>query len=211
MLPVPENVVQLAASSAVEVPQDVLGIQLQVTREGQDPGRVQAELKAALEAALGQARREAQPGAVDVRTGLFTVLPRYGRDRRIASWVGTAELVVEGPDTARVAEVAGRLPGMVVSSSGFRLSRERRERAEHDAQAQAIAQFRAKAGDIARAFGFGSYSLREVNVNAQDMGAPRMARMAVSEASAPGGDAPLPVEAGKSMVTVNVSGSVQLR
>ncbi|MGZ5181341.1 MAG: SIMPL domain-containing protein [Ramlibacter sp.] len=211
MLPVPENVVQLAANAVVEVPQDMLGIQLQVTREGQDPARVQAELKSALEAALAVARREAQPGALEVRTGQFSVLPRYGRDRRIATWVGTAELVVEGADTARVAEVAGRLPGMVVTSAGFRLSRERRERAERDAQAQAIAQFRAKAGDIARAFGFGSYSLREVNVNAQDVGVPRFARMAASDASAGNADAPVPLEAGKSSVTVNVSGSVQLR
>jgi predicted secreted protein len=100
---------------------------------------------------------------------------------------------------------------MVVAHAGFRLSRERRERAERDAQAQAIAQFRAKAGEVARSFGFGNYGLREVSVNAQDVGMPRMARMVASEAAAAPADAPVPVEAGKSAVTVNVSGSVQLR
>src|SRR4051812_10730383 len=90
VLPVPENVVQLSAASTVEVPQDLLSIQLQATREGADPARVQADLKAVLDAALAQAGRDAQPGALDVRTGIFSVLPRYGRDRRIATWVGTA-------------------------------------------------------------------------------------------------------------------------
>src|SRR6478672_4333414 len=102
ILPVPENVVQLSAASTVEVPQDLLSIQLQATREGSDPARVQADLKAVLDAALAQARRETQPGALDVRTGGFSVLPRYGRDRRITAWQGTAELVLEGTDVARV-------------------------------------------------------------------------------------------------------------
>ena len=211
VLPVPENVVQLSAASTVEIPQDLLVIQMQATREGADPARVQAELKAVLEPALAQARREAQPDALEVRTGTFSVLPRYGRDRRIASWVGTAELVIEGTDAARVSEAAGRVPGMVVANSGFRLSRARRERAEREVQGQAIALFRAKAGEVAKAFGFGGFSLREVSVNAQDVGMAPMARMLAKEANAAAADAPLPVEAGKSAVTVNVSGSVQLR
>lgn len=210
ILPQPENVVQLSASAAIEVSQDTLAIHLQVTREGADPARVQAELKAVLDAALAQARRDAQPAALDVRTGTFSVLPRYSRDRHISTWQGTAELVLEGTDVARVSEAAGRVPGMVVSQAGFHLSRERRERAERDVEAQAIAQFRAKATDIARAFGFNAYGLREVSVNAQDAGLPRM-RMVASEAASAPADAPLPVEAGKTSVIVTVSGSVQLR
>jgi predicted secreted protein len=210
VIPLPENVAQLSATAAVEVPQDTLVIQLQATREGADPARVQAELKQVLDAALAQARRDAQPGALDVRTGNFNVLPRYSRDRRISAWQGTAELVLEGTDIARVSEAAGRVPGMVVAQAQFRLSRERRERAERDAQAQAIAQFRAKAGEVARSFGFSSYSLREVSVNTQEVGIPRM-RMVAAEAAPASADAPVPVEAGKATVTVNVSGSVQLR
>ncbi|MFL6693195.1 MAG: SIMPL domain-containing protein [Ramlibacter sp.] len=211
VLPIPENVVQLSAVASVEVPQDLLAIQLQATREGADAARVQSELKGVLEAALAQARRDAQPGALEVRTGTFSVLPRYGRDRRIVTWQGTAELVLEGTDVARVSAAAGRVPGMVVVNAGFRLSREKRERAEREAQAQAIIQFRVKAGEMARSFGFTNYGLREVAVNAQDVGVPRMARMVASEAAPGSADAPLPVEAGKSTITVNVSGSVQLR
>lgn len=209
-VPPPENVVQLSAGAAIEVPQDTLVIQLQATREGADPARLQAELKALLDAALAQARRDARPGALDVRTGNFSVLPRYSRDRRIAAWQGTAELVLEGTEIARVSEAAGRVPGMVVSQAAFRLSREGRERAAREVQAQAIAQFRAKAADIARGFGFNGYGLREVAVNTQEAGPPRM-RMLASDAAGAPAEAALPVEAGKTTVTVNVSGSVQLR
>src|SRR4051812_35589000 len=172
VVPVPENVVQLAASATVEVPQALLVLNLQVTREGQDAMQVQSQLKAVLDTALAEARRAAQPGLLDVRTGAFTVGPRYGRDGRIASWQGTAELLLEGTDFARIAQLAGRLPGMAVAGSSFRLSRGVREAAERDAQSQAVAAFRARAGELARGFGFNAFSLREVSVQAQDQGAP---------------------------------------
>ena len=211
LMPPPENVVQLAASAAVEVPQDELAFVLAATREGTDPGQIQTQLKSVLEQALAEARKAAQPGAMDVRTGNFSIGPRYGREGRITGWVGTAELLLEGTDFGRISQTAGRLPGMTMTGASFRLSREKRAQAEREAQAQAVAQFRARAGELAKSFGFGGYSLREVSVHAQDPGVPPRPRMLAMEAKAASADAPVPVEAGKAAVVVNVSGSVQLR
>lgn len=211
VVPPPENVVQLATSSTVEVPQDVLSLQLVVTREGSDPAQVQAQLKQVLEQALAEAKRASQPGGMDVRTGQFSIAPRHNREGRISAWQGSAELILEGTDLSRISQVAGRLPGMQVGSAHFRLSREARERAERDAQAQAVERFRVKAAELARTFGFQGYSLREVSVHAQDPGfPPPRPRMMAMEARA-ASDAAVPVEAGRSAVVVTVSGSVQLR
>lgn len=209
--PAPENVVQLSASAAVEIAQDLLSMQMAVTREGADPAQVQAQLKGVLDQALAEARKAAQPGSLEVRTGHFHVGPRYGREGRITAWVGTAELLLEGTDFARIGQLAGRLPGLNMTGASFRLSRERRRQAEQEAQAQAVERFRAKAGELAQGFGFGSYTLREVSVHAQDEGAPPRPRVMAMEAKSAMADAPVPVEAGKSAVVVNVSGSVQLR
>lgn len=208
--PAPENVVQLSASAAVEVSQDLLSLQLSATREGADPAQVQSQLKGVLEQALAEARSRAQPGALEVRTGNFHIGPRYGREGRITAWVGTAELVLEGTDFARIGQVAGRLPGMTMTGASFRLSRERKRQAESEAQAQAVERFRTKAGELAKAFGFAGYTLREVSVHAQDEAPPPRPRVMAMEAKA-AADAPVPVEAGTSAVIVNVSGSVQLR
>jgi predicted secreted protein len=212
-LPQPENIVQLAASATVEVPQDWLSIELQAVRTGPDAGQVQAELKAVLEAALANAKRSARAGAVEVSTGSMAVMPRYGRDQRIASWAGTATLVVEGADIAAVSEVAGRLQGLNVTRAGFRLGRAARDRAEQDVQAQAIARFRAKATEVARSFGFTGYVVREVSVSLQDGGGirPMFAAARAKSDFSESADAPVPVEAGKTPVTVQVSGSIQLR
>jgi predicted secreted protein len=209
-LPVPENVVQLAASATVEVPQDLLSFVLHVTREGAEPGQIQTQLKSVLDQALAEARRSAQPGAMDVRTGNFSISPRYGREGRITGWVGTAELLLEGTEFGRISQTAGRLSNMTMAGASFRLSRDKREQAEREAQAEAVSRFRARAAELAKGFGFNGFTLREVAVNAQDPGAPPRPYM-MREAKAASADAPVPVEAGKAAVVVNVSGSVQLR
>jgi predicted secreted protein len=209
-LPPPQNVLQLQASGTVEVQQDLLSMTLSTTREGTDPAAVQSELKGALDAALDVARRSAQPGQMDVRTGNFALYPRRGRDGRISGWTGSAELVLEGRDFTRITQAAGRIQTMTLAGVGFGLSREQRARVEGDAQAQAVERFKAKAAELARAFGFSSYTLREVSVNANEPGF--MPRMRLATAGvAPAAEAQVPVEPGRSAVTVTVSGSVQLR
>jgi predicted secreted protein len=206
----PQNVLQLSASGTVEVLQDMLTMNLTTTREGSDSNAVQAQLKAALDSALAEARKAAQPGLMDVRTGNFSLYPRYGRDGRITAWNGTAELVLEGRDFARIAQTAGRIQSMTVGGASFGLSREQRAKVESEAQAIAIDRFKAKAAEIAKGFGFASYGLREVAVNANDQGfVPRAPRLMAATASA--SQEPVPVEAGKSAVTVTVSGTVQLK
>lgn len=211
-LPPPQNVLQLQASGTIEAQQDLLTMTLTTTKEGTDPTAVQAQLKTALDAALAEAKRNAQPGQLDVRTGNFALFPRHTRDGRIGGWTGTAELVLEGRDFPRITQTAGRITTMTLAGVAFGLSREQRAKVETDAQAVAIERFKAKAAELARGFGFGGYTLREVAVHANEPGfIPRM-RMAAQEARvASAADASVPVEPGRSAVTVTVSGSVQLR
>ncbi len=210
-LPAPENVVQLAATGTVEVQQDLLTLSLTTTREGTDAGAVQAQLKAALDAALGEARAAVRPGQLEARTGHFGLGPRYGRDGKVSGWHGSAELVLEGRDFPRITQTAARIQTLTVGAVNFGLSREQRAAVEGQAQAQAIERFKAKAAELARSFGFASYGLREVAVNSNEQGLPSRPRIMAMEARSAPADAPLPVEAGKSTVVVTVSGSVQLR
>ncbi|MDP2768801.1 MAG: SIMPL domain-containing protein, partial [Giesbergeria sp.] len=75
----PLNVLQLSASGSVEVQQDLLVLTLGTSRDGKEAGAVQSQLRQALEAALQEARRSAEPGKMDVRTGQFSLYPRHGK------------------------------------------------------------------------------------------------------------------------------------
>ncbi len=208
----PRNVVQLSASGTVEVQQDLLVVNLATSKEGTDAAAVQAQLKQALDAALAEAKRSAQPGQLDVRTGPFGLYPRYSKEGKINGWQGRAELVLEGRDFARITSTAGKIQTLAISNVAFGLSREARAKVEGEAQTQAIEQFKARAAELAKGFGFSTYSLREVAVNSNEMvPGPRPRMMAAEAKMGSFADAPVPVEAGKAQVVVNVSGSVQMR
>jgi predicted secreted protein len=206
-----QNVAQLSATGSVEVQQDLLSISMTTTRDGTDAGVVQTQLKQALDTALTQAKQAAAPGQMDVRTGNFSLYPRYGKDGKINGWQGSTELVLEGKDFPRITSTAGKIQTLTMGNVSFALSREQRAKVEGEAQAQAIERFKAKATEVARSFGFGSYSLREVSINANDQNPPPRPRMMAMSAKAEMADSSVPVEAGKSTVLVNVSGSVQMK
>lgn len=208
-----QNVLQLSAAGTVEVQQDLLVLTLATTKEAADAGQVQTQLKQALDSALAEAKRNAQAGQMDVRTGGFGLFPRYGKDGKITGWHGRAELVLQGRDFARITSTAGRIQTMPISQVAFDVSPEARAKVEGEAQTRAIEQFKARATDLAKGFGFAGYTLREVSVNSNEMiPGPRPRMMAMeAKAASMSADAPVPVEAGKAQVVVNVSGSVQLR
>lgn len=206
-----QNVVQLSASAAVDVAQDLLAISLTTTREGTDAQTVQTQLKTALDAALSEARHGAQAGLMEVRTGNFSLYPRYGRDGKSVGWLGTVELILEGRDFVRISSTAGRVQTLTLAHVSFSLSREQRAKVEGEAQGQAIERFKSRASEIARSFGMSGYTLREISVSANDQGiAPRL-RMQAMPSKAMASEAPVPVESGSTAVMVTVSGAVQLK
>ena len=199
-----QDALTLSASAAIEVPLDILTMTLSTTREGSDAAAVQSQVRQAIDSALSEARKAQRPGQVEVRTGGFNLSPRYGsKSPSITGWVGQAELVLEGRDMSAIAQLAGRLNTLT-------LARDTRERVEADAAAQAIAKFRARAADYARHLGYAAYTVREVNVGTSEppigVPNPRVRAMAATASA----DEAIPVEAGKTSVTVQVNGSVQM-
>lgn len=206
------RVVNLSSSSFVEVPQDWLSLTLNTTREATDAASVQNELKVAMESALRVVREFEQGDALQVRTGQFSLHPRYGTQGRIQGWRGTTELMLEGRDFERITRAAGRVQSLTMAQVAFSLSRKARQQLESDVQAQAIERFRARAAEITRAFGYKEFDLREVSISSADETMP-MARapMMAMEMRAAASDAPVPVQPGKSSVSITVSGSIQMR
>lgn len=205
-----KNVAQLSANASLEVQQDLLSITMSTSRDGSEANAVQNQLKLALEAALAEAKKSSRPGQMDVRTGNFSLYPRYNKDGKINGWQGSAELVLEGNDFPRITATAGKIQTMTLSNVGFSLSREQRKLVENQARSQAIENFKTSAQAVAADFGFSGYTLREVSINSNEQG-PMRPRMMAMESKAAMSDAPIPVEAGKTTVVVNVSGSVQMK
>jgi len=208
----PVGVLNLSASASLEVSRDVLTVVFSATREGADAQTVQSGLKLALDAALNEARKIAKPGQVEVQTGNFALYPRYaaakGGQPVINGWQGTTELLVQGKDSAAIAQLSGRIQSLSIARVGYTLSREAREKVAAEVTAQAIARWRAQAGQMAQQFGYTGYVVREVNVTTNDL-QPQPMAMKTLRASAMAEEA-LPTEAGKGEVSATVSGSAQM-
>lgn len=207
------NLAQLSVTASADATQDMLTIILSTTKEGTTAAEVQAQLSRAVETALTLSRQDGQAGRpekVDARTGSFSLQPRYNRDGLLTGWQGSAQVVIEGRDFARITALAGRISSLSVSQVSFGLSPELQLRLQADAQAKAIAQFKRNAEQIAHGFGLSSYTLGEVSVNQQDFGPWPAARNLSAQRMAVA-DAALPLEAGKGSVSVTVSGSVQMQ
>ena len=209
--PPPVGVVGLSASASTEVTKDLLNVALSATREGQDAATVQSQLKQALDAALAEAKKAARPGQLEVQTGNFSLYPRYAPKGGISGWQGTAELVIEGRDMPAIGQLTGRITTMTIARVGYSLSRELRDKVEGDVAAQAITRYRAKAAEVTKQFGYGGYTIREVNVNSGEPVMYAAAPMLRAKAMSASSDESLPIEAGKGTVTVTVNGTVQMK
>ncbi|CAB3769427.1 SIMPL domain-containing protein [Paraburkholderia humisilvae] len=207
----PSGVLSLNAQASTEVPQDVVNITLFFEQEASDPSALTNTLNQHADAALQKARGVA---GVTARTGSFSIFPSTDRDGRISAWRGRTEVLLESHDFAAASKLAGQLaPGMQIGNVQFSLSPEAQRAAEKKLTGEAIASFRQQAASSAQAFGYSSYTIREVNVGQSGLIQPRpMMMMGARAMSADAKSiAPVSLEGGTSTVTVNVSGSVQMK
>ncbi len=147
---------------------------------------------------------------MEAQSGGFTIHPNTDRNGRISTWRGRSEVILKSKDFAAVSKLAGELASqMQVQNIAFSLSRETRLAAEQKLADQAVAAFRDKAQATTKLFGYSGYTIREVSLN-ESGGVMPMPRMYAAKAMSDSAGAPIPVEGGKSQVTVSVNGSVQM-
>jgi predicted secreted protein len=173
---------------------------------GSDAAEVARKVKAAI--ADGLATAKAQAG-VTVKSGNTHTYPVYSKGgRTIESWRMRSEITLESRDAAALSTAVGKLQGaLAVSNINFSPATETRRKAEDDATLEAIDAFRSKAERIATSMRK-NYRIRQMSVNSshpqQSYPVARSAMLMAAEA------APMPVEAGESNITVNVSGQIEL-
>lgn len=207
-LPYPDSpLLRLDAQATREVVDDTAVATLFAEREGAQPAAPQSAVNAALQDALAELKRDP---ALVVHSGTYFTQPRYGRDGRIEGWRVRGELVVESTEIAAVSRAAGTVGGRLsVGSIGFRLSAERRAQAEAALTTEAAARLHERARAAARALGFAGVELVDAALVSssprQPLGMARAAPMLATEGAA------LPVEPGRSQVSVGFNATFRLR
>ena len=206
----PSGQLSLSAQVSAEIPQDVAHITLFYELETTDTDHLTDELNRRMNAAF--TRVHGVPG-ITAHTSLFTVYPSRNRDGKMSAWHGRAEVVLDSSDVAAASKIAGELTDTLqISSVEFSLSPEALRTTRRKLTLDAIRSFRVHAEEATKAFGYGSYAVREVRID-NDNVAPPQQMSALAEASTNNAKESLPtaIEGGKATVTVTVSGSVQMQ
>jgi len=196
--------VNLSASASDEVENDLLVAVLFEQREGQDPASLAAQVNRAIAAGLERAKRI--PG-VKVQTLDYRTTPVY-RKAVLSGWRVRQSIRLESRDTAALGRLIGDLQASLqVQSIDYRISEERRARAEDGLIKRALAGFGQRAKLIAGELGRPGY--RVVSLNVATQGAPmqpmRLRMMAADAMAAPA------LEPGTQQLNVSVSGTVELK
>lgn len=196
----------LRAEAVTEVARDTVRLTLAAEVSDASQAAVAAALTATVDSVMKQARGKEK---IKVSSGNYHVWPMNDKDGRISNWRGRAEIVLESTDFEAVsrlaADVADRMP---ISNMAFSVAP--RERARHEAEllAEAAAAFRGRAEALAKAFGYDSYSIREIRLGgagaAYQPEARRMMSMAADAAMA------VPMEAGTEQISLSVEGTIFL-
>ena len=177
---------------------------------GAGSAEIAQRVNAIMADAVAMAKEHAK---VTVRSGNSRTWPIYGNKPKngqspvIEGWRMRSELHLESRDAAALGALVGQLQAtLAVSDIGFAPSPESRRKVEDDTALDAIRTFREKAGRYAGALKR-TYRIRTLNIHG---GAVPPAPTFRAMASATADSAPMPIEAGESMIQVTVEGQIEL-
>lgn len=199
----------LEASASLEVPEDTAIATLYIERQNTDVLLAQQQVNTTLSSAFQKIKAVK---ALSSKTGHIQTMPVYGKDGKITAWRVRNELVLESKDQALLSDALTRLSDtLVIGSVRFSLSSEAEKAAQKSIQGTAIEAFKLKAQAATEQFGYKKYAATELRLSengAIRLPAPVMAFKSVARMDAASGD--IPVVAGKTTVSVTVSGVVKL-
>lgn len=200
------TLVNLAADASRSAPNDLAHAGAYFEAQDANAGELARRVNRAIAGGLQTAK--SYP-AVKAQTGTTSTSPVYGKNgRSIEAWRMRSELLLESRDMAALSELLGKLQAtLAIGQLTLLPAPETRKKAEDEATLDAIAAFQARATLISKAMNK-PFRVRQMAINAGG-GRPPVYMMEQSKMMSAAA-APMPVEAGDTTLTVNITGQIEL-
>lgn len=196
--------VELSAEASRPASNDLALATVAAEAAGVAPAELSRQINQAVSDALKTAK--AYP-SVRAKSGGTSTYPVYSKNGKIETWRMRSDIVLESTDTANLSELLGKLQGsLTVSSLHIQPSPETRRKVENEAMLDAVALFKDRAKLLAESLGK-NYSIKQLAVSTGGRFAPPVMRAAKAMSVEA---APMPIESGESVVTVSVSGKIEI-
>jgi predicted secreted protein len=173
---------------------------------GATPGELSKRVNSLIADGLKTARGYSN---IKTQSGATNTYPVYTKGGKIDAWRMRSELTIESIDTSALSELLGKLQASLgVSSIIMQPAPETRKKAENEAMLDAVTAFKSRAKLLADALGK-PYRIKQLSVNSSGR-PPVMPMMRASAGFASAESSPMPMEAGESLISANVSGQIEL-
>ena len=199
------NTVNLQAQAEREIPNDQMIVLLATEHEGSDTSGLAAKINTEMQWALDVIKRYS---TVESQTKNYQTYPTY-RKQVVIGWRASQQIEIKGINIADLTELVGRLQEKLqVKHMSFVPTTETRVRIENELIEEAMQAFLARVEIVKKNMPDKNHRVINLNINAGGYRPPvvhaqRAMMQSMETASTPS------VEAGKSKITVTVSGSVQ--
>lgn len=201
------NLINLTAAASMEVSNDQVSSQFQITFSGNDTTKLSQQVNEKGAKALRIAKRY---DAVKVQTSSYTTQPRY-EEGKISAWQVSQQFSLRSEDFDQMSTLLGELQELGnIQSMQFSVSDARLESTRQTLMEQAIEKFRGQATLIQQQFDQPSYRLVSLSVNRGGYSPRPYMERAMMMSDNMSKSAPVSVEAGTNEVTVEVNGQIQL-
>lgn len=199
----------LTGHAQQEVENDQITAVLYAQENQANSARLADSLNRTIKRGLNEAN---QVKGVEVSGGQVRTWPQYENNGRINGWQGRGEIRLSGKPTPEFAELVGRLQSYLqMENVNFSVSDAARRATESRLISAAITDLRLRAREVAKSLDKPRMDIRELSLNAPGS-APIPYRAVMMKAAAPLGAnvAPPEWQSGKSTISVEVSGKVDL-
>lgn len=198
--------IELSAEASRPAANDLARATVFAEATGATPG----ELAKRINSLIGDGLKTAKPySAVKTQSGGTHTYPVYAKGGKIESWRMRSDLVLESADSGALSELLGKLQASLgVANVTLLPAPETRKKAENDAMVDAITAFKSRAKLIADTLGK-PYRIKQLAVNSGGR-SPAMPMLRAAPAFSSADAAPMPMEAGETQITANVSGQIEL-
>lgn len=173
-------------------------------------GATTGELAKRINSLIGDGLKTAKTySSVKTQSGGTHTYPVYAKGGKIESWRMRSDLTLESADTNALSDLLGKLQASLgVASVTMLPAAETRKKAENDAILDAIAAFKSRAKLVADALGK-PYRIKQLSVNSSGR-TPMIPMLRAAPAFSSADSAPMPMEAGETQISANVSGQIEL-
>lgn len=197
----------LRAEAVTEVARDTVRITLAAEVRDTEQADVASALTQRVDSVMKQVRGR---DGITAHSGNYQVWPMNDQDGRVSNWAGRAEIILESSDFEAVSKLAGEVADrMPIANMAFFVAPRERARYEAELVQEAASAFRARAEALTQAFGYESYSIREIEIGGAGASyQPEARRMMAMVASDSAGNVPL--EGGTERISLSIQGTIFL-